>query len=173
MDRIRLFISIIVRNALWDKYNKNRIRSVGQWERKIGWDLCKHESHPITFVNNAIKLFKIGQWDAGLTANHSAPCPYLCAQFYWYISLADETVVFYHYPDCNSAPSCLVLDDYKNKQNDLRPEIGGFAAYVLIKKTQHIDISLKFYTTIKQLYNYLRCSLCYMLPQILFPWGRK
>ena len=66
MDRIRLFISIIARNALWDKHNKNRIRSVGQWERKIGWDLSKHESHPITFVNtNAIKLFKIRQWDAG------------------------------------------------------------------------------------------------------------
>ena len=47
---------------------KNRIRSVGQWERKIGWDPSKHESHPITFVNtNDIKLFKIGQWDAGFT----------------------------------------------------------------------------------------------------------
>ena len=30
-----------------------------------------------------------------ITANHSAPCPYLCAQFYGYILLADETVVFY------------------------------------------------------------------------------
>ena len=40
----------------------------GQWERKIGWDLRKHESHSITFVNtNAIKLFKIGQWDATFT----------------------------------------------------------------------------------------------------------
>ena len=68
MDRIRLFISIIVRNALWDKYNKNHNRSFGQWERKIGWDLSKHESYPITFVNtNAIRLFKIGQWDAGLS----------------------------------------------------------------------------------------------------------
>ena len=68
VDRIRLVISVIARNALWDKHNENRIRSVGQWERKIGWDLSKHESHPITFVNtNAIKLFKIGQWDAGLT----------------------------------------------------------------------------------------------------------
>ena len=66
MDCIRLFISIIVWNALWDKYNKNRIRSVGQWERKRGWDLSKHKSHPIMFVNtNAITLFKIGQWDAG------------------------------------------------------------------------------------------------------------
>ena len=73
MDRIRLFISIIVRNALWDKYNKNRIRSVGQWERKIGWDLSKHESHPITFVNtNAIKLFKIGQWNAGFRVESSS-----------------------------------------------------------------------------------------------------
>ena len=65
MDHIRLFISIIARNALWDKHNKNRIRLVWQWEWKMGWDLSKHESHPITFVNkNAIKLFKIEQWDA-------------------------------------------------------------------------------------------------------------
>ena len=70
MDRIRLFISIIVRNAFWDECNKNRIRSVGQLERKIGWDLSKHKSHPNTFVNTyAIKLFKIGQWDAGFIPN--------------------------------------------------------------------------------------------------------
>ena len=30
-----------------------------------------------------------------ITANHSAPCPYLCAKFYGYISLADKTVAFY------------------------------------------------------------------------------
>ena len=30
-----------------------------------------------------------------ITANHSAPSPYLCAQINGYISLADETVVFY------------------------------------------------------------------------------
>ena len=61
MDRIRLFISIVARNALFDKYNKNRMQSVGQWERKIGWNLSNHESHQITSANtNAIKLFKIG-----------------------------------------------------------------------------------------------------------------
>ena len=38
-----------------------------------------------------------------------------------------------HYPKCNFGPPCLVVDDYKNKHN-FRPEIGGFAAYVLIKK---------------------------------------
>ena len=32
----RVLTCLIVRNALWDKYNKYRIRSVGQWERKIG-----------------------------------------------------------------------------------------------------------------------------------------
>ena len=68
MDCIRLFISIVARNALWYKYNKNRMRSVGKWERKNGWNLSKHESHQISSVNtNAIKLFKIGQWDAGFT----------------------------------------------------------------------------------------------------------
>ena len=36
------------------------MRSVRQWERKIEWNLNKHESHQITFVNpNAVKLFKI------------------------------------------------------------------------------------------------------------------
>ena len=51
-----------------NKYNKNRLRSVGQWEQKIGWNLSKHESHLITSVNtNAIKLFRIGQCDAGLS----------------------------------------------------------------------------------------------------------
>ena len=36
MDRIRLSISIVARNALQDRSNKNRMRSIGQWERKIG-----------------------------------------------------------------------------------------------------------------------------------------
>ena len=63
MDHIRLFISIVARNALRDKHNKNRMRSVGQWELKIGWNLSKHESHQITSLNsNYITLFKIGQW---------------------------------------------------------------------------------------------------------------
>ena len=30
-----------------------------------------------------------------ITVNHSAPCSYMCAQFYGYILPADETVVFY------------------------------------------------------------------------------
>ena len=30
-----------------------------------------------------------------ITANHNVSCLYLCAQFYGYVSLADETVVFY------------------------------------------------------------------------------
>ena len=43
------------------------MRSVGQWEPKIGWNLSKHELHQITSVNiNAIKLFKTRRWDAGL-----------------------------------------------------------------------------------------------------------
>ena len=32
-----------------------------------------------------------------ITANHSAPYPYLCTQFYEYIALADVTVVLYLY----------------------------------------------------------------------------
>ena len=71
MDRIRLSISIIAWNALWVKYNKNRMRSVGQWEQKIGWNLSKHESHQITSVNSdAIKLFKIRKWYAELTQSY-------------------------------------------------------------------------------------------------------
>ena len=47
------------------KYNKNLMRTVGQWEQKITWNLSKHESHQITLVNsNVIKILKIGQWDA-------------------------------------------------------------------------------------------------------------
>ena len=38
-DGSHLIVTIIARNALWDKYYKNRIRSVVQWERKIGWNL--------------------------------------------------------------------------------------------------------------------------------------
>ena len=64
MARIRLSIFVVARNALLDKYNKIPMRSVGQWERKIGLDLSKHESHQITsFIST---LIKIGQWDAGL-----------------------------------------------------------------------------------------------------------
>ena len=62
IDRIRLTISIVVQNALWVKKNKNHMRSVGQWERKIRWNLRKHESIQIMFVT----LFIIGQWEAGL-----------------------------------------------------------------------------------------------------------
>ena len=36
-----------------------------------------------------------------ITANHSMPCLYLCAQSYGYILLADETVVFYLYRENN------------------------------------------------------------------------
>ena len=64
MDRIWLCIFFCARNTLQDKYNKNSMRSVGQWqwERKSRWNLSKHESHQIMSVNsNAIKLFKIGQ----------------------------------------------------------------------------------------------------------------
>ena len=39
---------LFAQNALRDKYNKNRMRPVGQWERKIGWNRSKHESHQIT-----------------------------------------------------------------------------------------------------------------------------
>ena len=62
MDRRQFSISIVARNALWDKYNKNRMRMVGQWERKVGWNLSKHESHEIkSFNSNNITLFKIKQ----------------------------------------------------------------------------------------------------------------
>ena len=33
-----------------------------------------------------------------ITANESAPCPYLRIQFYEYISLEDKTVAFHLYP---------------------------------------------------------------------------
>ena len=49
-----------------DRSGSGNEKSDGIWANMI-------ESHPITFVNtNAIKLFKIGQWDAGLnyTADH-------------------------------------------------------------------------------------------------------
>ena len=42
MDRILLSISINTQNALLDKYNNNHMRSVRQWEQKIGWKLSKH-----------------------------------------------------------------------------------------------------------------------------------
>ena len=38
-----------------------------------------------------------------------------------------------HYPDCNSGPPCLVVDDYKKKHN-FRP-----SAYVLFKKSYHAE----------------------------------
>ena len=34
-------ISIVVRTVLWNKYNKNHMISVGQWERNIVWNLSK------------------------------------------------------------------------------------------------------------------------------------
>ena len=50
------------------------MRSVRLWEWKIGWNLSKHVAHQIMFVNsNAIKLFKIGQWDW-------CCCSWLCFQ---------------------------------------------------------------------------------------------
>ena len=67
MDRLRLSFSVVAQNALWDKYNKNCMGSVGQWERKKGWNLSKRGSHQITsFNSNNMTLFKIGQWDTGL-----------------------------------------------------------------------------------------------------------
>ena len=65
-------------------FNKNRMRSVGQWEWKIGWNMSKHELHQITsFNSNNSTLFKIGQWDADLsypgtcTRMHSVHIPWL------------------------------------------------------------------------------------------------
>ena len=111
MDRIRLFISIILRNALWDKYNKNRIRSVGQWERKIGWDLSKHESHPITFVNtNAFKLFKIGQWDAGFSLGNGAV---------WLRQLDEKSWVQFH-PITHPIGVLLIISKLRNRTVTLR-----------------------------------------------------
>ena len=40
-----------------------------------------------------------------------------------------------HYPDCNSGPPYLVVDDYKKKHNF---QVGGFAAYVLFKKSVRV-----------------------------------
>ena len=58
-------ISIVARNALWDRSSKICMWTVGEWDRKIRWNLSKHEWHQIMSVNsNAIKLSKIGQWDA-------------------------------------------------------------------------------------------------------------
>ena len=54
-----------------DKNNENGMQLVGQWVRKIGWKLSKHELHQITSVNtNDIKLFKIGQWEAGFRQHY-------------------------------------------------------------------------------------------------------
>ena len=55
MDRIRLFISSIARIALWDKHNKTRTRSIGQWERIIGLDLSNRLRSSTTMPSNSLK----------------------------------------------------------------------------------------------------------------------
>ena len=65
MDHMRFSISIVARNALRDKYNKNCVRSVGQRERKIDWNHIRLTS----VISHTIKIFKIGQWDARVKMN--------------------------------------------------------------------------------------------------------
>ena len=62
-----------------------------------------------------------------------------------------------HYPDCNSGRPCLVVDDYKKKHN-FRPEVGGFAAYVLFKKMLRSDPH-HAYSTICAFNEHYRCGL--------------
>ena len=53
-----------------------------------------------------------------------------------------------HYPDCNSGPPCLVVDDYKKKHNFRpSPEVGGFAAYVLFKNYDNLQKNKKLKKT--------------------------
>ena len=56
-----------------------------------------------------------------------------------------------HYPDCNSGPPCLVVDDYKKKHNFR--QVGGFAAYVLFKKLYQMFQTFQLQTNVCECIN--------------------
>ena len=58
-----------------------------------------------------------------------------------------------HYPDCNSSPPCLVVDDYKKKHN-FRPSSAASPPMCFLKSE-----GLKLYGDDLLLYNYIAVGI--------------